>query len=132
MKTKHKPRLRGKTRVKLPKRFKPRVFEEADGRYWLVKELKRRCEALMIDTAADSVQKRMLCQEAVFVGAQLETMRVNAAEGKSIDFGSYTQMLNCLQGILSKLGLEKQLRRHVSALEEYINKKGRRRTAKRR
>lgn len=122
MKTERKPRLAGKRRVKLPKNFTPKLFSEADNRFAIVKELKRRCERLMIDTAADSMQKRALCQEAVFVGAQLETMRTNAAQGRDIDLNSYIQMVNCFQGLLGKLGLDKQFQPQLSDLQSHINK----------
>lgn len=125
MNTKQKPRL-SERRLRLPKKFTPKLFDEADNRYFIVKELKRRCERLMIDTAADSMQKRMLCQEAVFVGVQLESLRKNAAEGQEIDMGSYTQLVNCLQGLLGKLGLDKQFKSQMSDLESYLKGKRRR------
>jgi hypothetical protein len=41
-------------------------------------------------------------------------------KGESVDMGSYTMMVNCLQGLLSKIGLEKKLKPEVHSLAAYV------------
>lgn len=123
-KRKRPPTTRAGRRAKhpdcLPARFEPKCFEKADNRLAIIKEVRRRLERLKNETGADSYQKEMICEEAVFLALQLETMRTTALEGGEIDFGSYVQTTNCLQGLLSKLGLEKQARK-VESLSSYVN-----------
>jgi hypothetical protein len=123
MKTKRKMRLKGKDRASLPDQFEPHLLIEADGRRSVVKELRRRVKRLMEDCGATSYQQEMLCEEAVYLFAKLETMRVRELRGETVDDGVRTQMINCLQGILSKLGLEKHQQTEMTDLDLYIKSK---------
>ena len=91
----------------LPSRFQPRFLTTADQRQKVIKLIRRRLERLISEAGCDSIQKEMLANEAIFISVQLETMRVNALEGEAFDAGVYTQMVNALSGLLSKLGLAK-------------------------
>ena len=91
----------------LPSRFQPRFLTTADQRQKVIKLIRRRLERLNSEAGCDSIQKEMLANEAIFISVQLETMRVNALEGEAFDAGVYTQMVNALSGLLSKLGLAK-------------------------
>jgi hypothetical protein len=122
----NKVRLYGKRKLTMAKKFAPKLFQNADGRYSVVKELRRRLEELQEDCGADSMQKRLLCENAIFIGAQLETMRVQASKGKEINLGSYTMMANSLQGLLSKLGLDKKLKPELNDLNGYLHSKKKR------
>lgn len=133
-KQKRKLRLRGRDRVRLerPKRGEPekndksfylRVHEEADGRYSVVKIMRQRLERLLDDAGADTEQKRMLCGRASFLAAMLESMEVEAFEGKKINIGRYVQACNGLSGTLSRLGIDKQLKKEIDTLESYVAKK---------
>src|SRR5262249_252463 len=108
-----KQRLKGSQRAKLPKKFTTRLFIEADGRRTIVKTLGKGLKAVLSHRGADSLQEQMLAEEAIFIGVRLETMRTNAARGREFDEGVYTQMVNCLQGLLTKLGLEKKCQKEV-------------------
>lgn len=121
-----KIRLRGKKRVKLPTSYKPRLFVEADNRRAVVKELRRRVERLKEDCGATSYQQEMLCEEAVHLFSKLETFRVRELNGEDVsEFdGARTQMLNCLQGILAKLGLTKKMAT-ADDLDDYLSRKKR-------
>lgn len=92
----------------IPNRFEPRFWESGDGRCSVIKELRRRYDELIADTGADSFQKRLLCQRAIFLAVQIETLEITAAEDGRLEIGSYTQAVNALSGLLSKLGLEKR------------------------
>lgn len=103
-------------------RFVPRFWEEADGRQLAVKEIKRRYETLLDHAGADSFQKELLVQRAVFVSVQLETMEIDAAQGNKFDAGVYTQMCNALLGMLKTLGLERRAK-EIPALKAYVEGK---------
>jgi hypothetical protein len=119
----NKIRLYGKRSATLPKKFKPQLFQNADGRYSVVKELRRRLAELQADCGADSMQKRLLCENAIFIAAQLETMRVRASQGHEINMGAYTQAANALSGMLSKIGLEKKCKAELNELNGYLQSK---------
>ena len=91
--------------IEIPKTFTPKFWESIDGRSLLVREVKQRFQELVDDTGADNTQKRMLCQRAVFIALQLETMECNAAQGEPFDANTYTVMANALKGYLKDLGI---------------------------
>lgn len=111
MKT-QRPTTRAERRAKnpatLPAKWEPRLLDMADQRHKVIKLIRRRLSRLVEEAGCDSIQREMLASEATFISVQLETMRVNALEGKSFDAGVYTAMVNCLSGLLAKLGLNKQ------------------------
>ncbi len=110
-------------RVDLPARFEPMFWGDADRRSGVVKEVRRRYDVLMQDSGAESYQKDLICQRAIFISIQLETMEVEAAQSGKFDPGCYTQMVNTLLGLLKALGLERQTKKTVD-LKAYV--KGRR------
>ncbi len=99
-----------KREISLSKRFKPKFWQEQDNRVAVVKEIRRRVKALKQDTGADSYQKELLCERAVFLALQLETMECDAIRGKKpLDFAVFTQAVNALSGLLTKLGLDRKV-----------------------
>lgn len=121
---KQRPTTRSERRAKepatIPARFEPRFWETTDQRQSAVRVIRRRCEELREDVGADSVQKDLLVQRAIFLSIQLETMEVEAIESGHFDPGIYTQMVNGLTGLLNKLGLERQIK-EVTDLKTYVN-----------
>lgn len=130
MPAKKRPTTRSQRKAKqptrLPARFEPRFMEQADGRQVAVREIRKRLNQLMEDTGADSYQKQLLVRRAVFISVQLETMEVNAAEGGMLDMGCYTQAVNSLVGLLTKLGLQRHVKDSLD-LQDYINAGGNKR-----
>lgn len=90
--------------------FRPRFWEDQDGRSTIVREIRERVATLEHDCDAQSHQQRSLCQRAIFIELQLESLEIRATEGIAVDMGSFTQMVNCLQGLYGKLGLKKQVK----------------------
>lgn len=113
---------RAKKPATLPATFQPRFIEDADGRQAVIKEIRERLNALVADTAAESVQQLMLCRRATFLAVQLETMETNALEGKAFDSGKYTVLANSLLGILKSLGLDKKFKQ-TKDLKSYLEDK---------
>ena len=105
--------------VAIPKTFTPRFWTDIDGRYGIAKEIRHRYETLREDTGSDSYQRELLCQRAVFMSVQLETMECEAAEGGRYDVGVYTQMTNALLGLLRTLGLDRKMK-DTGDLQSYL------------
>ena len=95
-------------------------MEQCDQRQAVVKLIRRHVDQLLEDTGAESFQQELLARRAVFIAVQLETMEANALDGEAIDLGVYTQGVNALSGLLTKLGLKKAAKRAV-ALDSYLS-----------
>jgi hypothetical protein len=108
----------------IPGRFIPRFWDGVDQRQSAIKEIKRRYAMLREDCAADSYQKDLLCQRATFIALQLETMEIDAAEGREFAAGQYVQAVNCLVGLLKALGLDRRTNR-VLDLKAYVGERAR-------
>lgn len=91
---------------RLPTTFVPEFWGYLDGRSGAAQELRRRYEALKKDAGVNSVAKDVLCQRAIFVATQLESMEVTAARTGKLHHGRYMQAINTLIGLLKCLGLE--------------------------
>lgn len=113
-------RTKGRTKeMSISENFTPKFWEALDGRYAIAKEITRRYETLREDTGAESEQRDMLCQRAVFIGVCLETMECEAVASGKFDAGVYTQMSNALLGLLKALGLDRQIK-DANALQTYL------------
>lgn len=108
------------TEATLPARFVPKFWRDADRRVALVREIENRVERMKADVNADSYQKEVLAERAVFLLALLETSERGALEGtKPLDLGSYVQTVNSLLGLLRSLGLERRVKK-VMGLTQYV------------
>ncbi|MBL7146521.1 MAG: hypothetical protein ISS76_19940 [Phycisphaerae bacterium] len=105
--------------ITLPQRFVPQFWDESDGRCAMVKKIANRYAELHDDCGVDSYQKKLLCQRAVFVSIQLETMEVKAAQTGDFNAGVYGQLVNTFLGLLKSLGLERRAKT-VECLSTYI------------
>ena len=130
MKTKkitRKPRLYGKRVVKLPypivgkkdRGFSLRQITEADNRFAVVKTMKARLKQLIDDADITSIQREWLAARAVFIVGYLESLEVDALDGKQIDWTKYLQATSSLTDVLNKLGLDKVLK-SAQRLEHYV------------
>ena len=125
MKAKPRPTTRkdrkAKSPAKVPKTFTPLFWDDIDKRQAVAKRIQNRYDELVIDAGIDSVQQNMLARRAVFLELQIQTQELNAIQGEPVDFGSLTQMVNCLSGLLTKLGIPKS-ESYTVDLSEYVNK----------
>jgi hypothetical protein len=108
--------------VAVPTKFVPCFWQDEDHRSAAVKEIIRRYELLKEDAGADSYQKELLCQRAVFMSLRLETMEVQAAKTGELDQGLYTMMVNSLVGLLKAIGLEKHAKKAIT-LKKYVEER---------
>lgn len=95
----------------IPARFVPKFWADADRRIALVRAIESRVERLKQDANADSYQKEVLAERAVFLISLLETAERDAVEGvKALDTGAYVQAVNSLIGVLRALGLDRKVK----------------------
>jgi hypothetical protein len=137
MKTRHKRRkvrLYGKEQPRFPKPrsakrdkgFSLKTINNADCRFAVVKQMRKRLDQLMDDAGVDTVSKEWLAARAVFLVGYLESLEVDAFEGKEIDWKRYMQAVKSLSDVLSKLGLDRAAK-SAARLHDYLNGNGSRR-----
>ncbi len=111
------------------KRYFPQPLKGIDRRFGSFKEVRRRMEALRADIGAESYQQNMLLQRAIFIEKQLEAIEFEQERNGELDRREraiYTQMVNCLSGLLSKieeLGRRKPHKR-AKTLDEHLASAG--------
>ena len=109
-------------RPDVPATFQPQFIDRLDHRNAMVRALEARKKQLMSDTGADSYQKRLLVERAIFLSIILETSEATALETGEFDVGKYVQGCNALLGLLKHLGLERHQRQAELSLAEYTAK----------
>lgn len=105
-----------------PETFTRGWLEALDGRTAIAQEMRARYTALTNDLGgADrlSYAQRSLAERALWLEYWLADQERQLAEGKSFDVGKWVQAANSLQGIYSRLGLERKAR-DVPDLQTYL------------
>lgn len=107
-----------------PNRFQQGWLDRLDGRYALARDLRDRFQALTDDlggAANLSYAQRALAEHALWLDHWLHQQERALAEGRNSDFdvGRWTQGLNALSGVLTKLGL-KRVPRDVPDLSQWL------------
>ena len=96
---------------------------QLDFRTALGQELRNRYRSLTNDLGGASnlsYQQRSLVSRALWLEVFLEQEERNLANGKDFDSGRWTQAVNSLQGLYSKLGLTRQAKEVT--LKEFMKK----------
>ena len=109
----------------VPNKFAPQWLAALDARTTVAQTMRARYAEMTNDLGgADnlSLAKRILVERALWLLYWLETQEQALAQGEAFDAAKWTQGANSLQGILAKLGLERQAR-EVS-LSDFIAAKG--------
>ncbi|MEQ6886462.1 hypothetical protein [Salicola sp. Rm-C-2C1-2] len=109
-----------------PDQFRPNWIEQLDQRYGFAHEIRARYQRYADDLGGEaslSYAQLSLISHALFMQVWLNQQEHALAKGQEIDMGRYTQAMNSLQGIFTKLGLERRAK-EVPSLSEYINRKG--------
>lgn len=86
-------------------------FNNLDGRTGIAQEMQGRYQALISDLGgakALSYQQRSLAERALWLEYWLSKQEKELATGGDFEVGKWTQGVNSLQGIYSKLGLIKK------------------------
>jgi hypothetical protein len=110
----------------IPAEFEARFLEHLDQRSRVARIIRERLDAVADDLGGmDSLSyaKRSLLRRAIWLELVIEQREVEASEGKSVDLGQQTQMLNALIGLWRTLGLERKPR-DIQDLRSYISRSG--------
>jgi len=107
----------------IPEKYTPGYLESLDGRTGIAQIMRERYRAFTDDLGgADrlSYAQRSLVERALWLEYWLAEQEQSLARGAAFDVGKWTQAANSLQGILTKLGLERQAK-EVPNLQDYLN-----------
>ena len=88
-------------------------IDSLDGRLAIAKDLRERFTELTNDLGGLNVlsyQQRSLVEHVIFLDYWLATQERELIEGREFDVGRWTQAVNSLQGIFSKLGLSRSIK----------------------
>jgi hypothetical protein len=108
-----------------PSKFNTGWLSELDGRTAIAQEMRERFRAFSDDLGgADTLSyaKRSLVERALWLEFWLAQQEQALAGGSDFDVGKWTQAANALQGILSKLGLDRRAK-DLPSLNEYLARK---------
>lgn len=105
-----------------PERFTTGWLSQLDGRTGIAQVMRERYRVFTDDLGgADhlSYAQRSLVERGLWLEYWLASQEQALAAGDAFDVGKWTQAANSLQGIYSKLGLERQIR-DVPDLQSFI------------
>jgi len=107
----------------IPEKYAPGYLDNLDGRLAVATVMRERYHAFTDDLGgADrlSYAQRSLVERALWLEYWLAEQEQALAKGQEFDVSRWTQAANSLQGILSKLGLDRQAK-DVPDLASFIN-----------
>lgn len=110
----------------VPERFQAGWLDALDGRLSLARGMRERFAALTDDLGgadALSYAQRSLCERALWLEYWLASQERELAKGDAFDVGKWVQAANSLQGIYSKLGLQRQAR-EAPDLQSWLKQQG--------
>ncbi len=105
--------------------FSPGRLADLDGRLGLTQDMRRRYSEVCNDlggVAGLSYMQRSLIERALWLEYWLASRERDLASGADFDVGKWVQAANSLQGIYSKLGLQRRAK-HVTDLQEYLRQR---------
>lgn len=105
-----------------PGKFSQGWLAELDGRTGIAQDMRERFQSFTNDLGGAerlSYAQRSLVERALWLEYWLASQERELASGGEFDVGKWIQCANSLQGIMSKLGLER-VAREVPSLREYI------------
>lgn len=114
----------GKT-GEVPERFRAGWLGALDGRLSLARDLRQRFAEVCNDLGGQdrlSYMQRSLIERSLWLEFWLAQQERELAGGEDFDVGKWVQATNALQGIYSKLGLQRQTQ-EVPSLSQYLAKK---------
>lgn len=109
----------------IPQKFTHGWLSELDGRTGIAQVMRERYAAFTADLGGVeslSYAKRSLVERALWLEYWLARQEQSLASGSDFDVGKWVQAANSLQGILTKLGLERQAK-DVPDLQTFIKQR---------
>lgn len=110
----------------VPSKFQPGWLDALDSRTAIARQMRERYAALTNDLGgvdALSYAQRSLCERGLWLEFWLSQQERELAEGGDFDVGKWVQAANSLQGIYSKLGLERKAK-DVPDLQTWMKERG--------
>jgi len=109
----------------IPNKYSPGYLDNLDGRLAVATVMRERYRAFTDDLGGSdslSYAKRSLVERALWLEYWLAEQEQALAKGQDFDVGKWTQAANALQGILTKLGLDRQAK-DVPHLHDYLKQR---------
>lgn len=106
----------------IPAQYRPGWLDSLDGRYGIARELRARFDEVCSDLGgADrlSYMQRSLVERALWLEYWLSQQEQALAKGNDFDVSRWIQAANSLQGVYSRLGLERKTR-DAPSLSDYL------------
>lgn len=119
------PKGKGTKPRQVAKRFRPTFLSDLDGRYPVVRGLKQRLACYLADlggTANLSTMEATVVKRIVHLEHLVEQKESAIIRGTATDITEYIASVNCLSGLLTKIGLRRRARQ-LPTLEEYVSSK---------
>lgn len=109
----------------IPENYTPGYLDDLDGRLAVAQVMRERYRQLTDDLGGRdqlSYAQRSLVERALWLEYWLAQQEQSLARGTDFDVGKWVQAANSLQGLLTKLGLERKAR-DVLNLQDYLKAK---------
>lgn len=108
----------------LPERYAKNFLDAMDKRGRVPKLLDGITNALYSDLGGKenvSVMQQMICEKIAYLKLMTGKTELTLAQGGSIDEAAYLNAVNCLSGLLSKIGLKRRAK--SISFKDYLNAK---------
>jgi hypothetical protein len=115
---------KGKTLANFPERYAKDFIHEMDGRVRVVKTIREDLDALYAALGGKenvSYMEQTLCQKVIYLKWLTGKKEAAMIHGGSIDETSYLNAVNCLSGLLTKIGLKRRAKQ--ISLKDYLSNK---------
>lgn len=112
-------------RAEIPAQYEAGWLDQLDGRRNLSKQMRTRFDEVCTDLGgrdALSYMQRSLVERALWLEYWLAHQERELAKGADFDVSRWIQAANSLQGIYSRLGLERRAR-DVPSLQDYLRQR---------
>lgn len=119
-----KPGQKSDKSITVPPRYKGGFLKDLDGRAPVVRGLRYRRACLQSDlggTANLSTMEHTIIDRIVHLIYLAEETELALASGNKIHVADYLSTINCLSGLLSKVGLKRRVKQ--ISLKDYLNNK---------
>ena len=113
---------KGKTLANFPERYAKDFIHEMDGRVRVVKTIREDLDTLYAALGGKenvSYMEQTLCHKVIYLKWLTGKKEATMIHGGSIDEASYLNAVNCLSGLLSKIGLKRRAK--TLSLKDYLN-----------
>lgn len=108
--------------TKVPEKYDPRFLQTMDRRLRLPRILRQSKDALLADLGGEvSFQENVLVDRIVHLMGLVTEKEMALANGEKLDVSEYLNCINCLSGLLTKVGLKRRAK--TLSLKDYLNAK---------